>query len=43
MTSGREVVAVEAVKRVSGQDKEMTKQKHRKARTKKIVCCGYLF
>ena len=43
MTSGREVVAVEAVKRVSGQDKEVTDEKHKKAKTKKIVGCGYLF
>ena len=40
MTSGREVEAVEAVKRVGGQDKEMTNDKHTKTKTKKIVCLG---
>ena len=43
MTSGREVGAVETVKRVSGQDKEMTNDKHTKTKMKKIVCWGCLF
>ena len=43
VTSGREVGAVEAVKRVSGQDKEMTNDIHTKTKTNKIVCSGFLF
>ena len=43
VTSGREVGAVEAVKRVCGQDKDMTEDRHKKAEMKKIVCWGCLF
>ena len=43
VTSGREVGAVEAVKRVGGQDKEMTNDIHTKTKTKKIVCWGFWF